>query len=102
MIRRLAISASGAPASTRFLNVVQGLDTTSTPVVPVLIQSTSGTAFEGAEVGTDAIHAVDLSAAFSGDIHDKHAGVARVRHGPRPAQRYSVVLAPSGGSGRSA
>ncbi|MBP8273262.1 MAG: hypothetical protein KAY59_02475, partial [Acidobacteria bacterium] len=99
MIRRLAISASGAPASTRFLNVVQGLDATSTPVVPVLIQSTSGTAFEGAEVGTDAIvMPVDLSAAFSGTTFMTSTQVSRVFvTGLVPAQRYNVVLAPSGG-----
>jgi hypothetical protein len=52
---RLEIDAPGNPAATRFLNVIQALDTGQTARSTTLVQSSSGTPVDGAAVGATVV-----------------------------------------------
>jgi len=97
---RLLVEATGGPASTRFLHVLQGADP-GTPVSPsMLLQSSSGTAFDGVAVAGNAVlFLTDLSASFAGTTYSAPASatVHRVT-GLVPNAGYRVTVQPANNS----
>jgi hypothetical protein len=94
---RLKIDATGGPARTRFLHVLQGLDASASPYTPTLIQSSAGTPFQGAEVGGDSVvMPVDVGPGVATTTFAVSNAVSRFFvTGLAPGQRYEVAIAPS-------
>ncbi|RMG55005.1 MAG: hypothetical protein D6723_03630 [Acidobacteria bacterium] len=90
---RLRVEAAGGPADVRFLHVLEGADAGASATAVSLVQSTSGTSFDGAVVGETAIlFPVNLDDAFTGLTY--HAPVTVSTHyitGLTPGGSYSVV-----------
>lgn len=85
---RLRVEAAGGPADVRFLHVLEGADAAASATAVSLVQSTSGTSFDGAVVGETAIlFPVNLNDAFTGLTH--HVPVTVSTH-------YITGLTPEG------
>ena len=66
MLYRVRADAPGGPADVRFLNVLQGADPSQDRDPALLVQSTAGTSYQGAQVKNQLVlFKSDLNAAFS-------------------------------------
>jgi hypothetical protein len=86
---RVEIEDPSDPTDTRFLNVLQGADAGAAADPVTLVQSSVGTAFDGALIGnTVVMFQHDITVPFAGVSFTVPAGLA---------QHYTVGLAPSTG-----
>jgi hypothetical protein len=83
------------PASTRFLHVLQGANSGASMVAATYVPSTSGTAFDGAVFGANAVYfPVSSSTPFGGTTLPTPAGVHTVMiAGLTPGAGYTVNIA---------
>ncbi len=97
---RLRVEPAGGPQSVRFLHVVQGGDPSASADLVTLVQSTAGTAFEGALVrNTVALFPADLSAPFTGVTYSVPAATTVHRIlGLAPSAGYRVASQTTGGN----
>ena len=96
MTRRLKIDATGGPARTRFLHVLQGLDGGAAAPVPALVQTTAGTLMQGVEIGTTVVMMpVEARPAFQRRRSASRPAYRDVRTGLGPGGRYTVTSSPS-------
>ncbi len=89
------------PATTRFLHVLQGADPGAAMAAATYLQSSSGTAFDGAQFGaTEVWFPVSSVTAFGGAVFPAAAGVhSALITGLAPHTSYGVsVLAAGGGN----
>jgi len=95
---RLRVEATGGPASTRFLHVLQGADAGQAASAAVLLRSTSGTAFDGVAVAGNAVlFAVNLSDTFTTTAYVAPATATLHRvTGLLPGAGYSVSIQTAG------
>jgi hypothetical protein len=93
---RLRVEAPGGPQNVRFLHVLQGADAGISSDSVALIQSTSGTPFEGALVnGMVILFPVDLDTPFSSLTYSAPAGTeTHLITGLTPNGGYDVVTQP--------
>ncbi|HYF64710.1 MAG TPA: hypothetical protein VD886_17930 [Herpetosiphonaceae bacterium] len=91
---RLRVEAPGGPASARFLHVLQGADAGAGASPTTVIQSSAGTAFQGALVdATAVVFPVSLQAPFTSLTYSVPAGTERhVITGLSPNSHYTVSL----------
>ncbi len=96
---RLLIADPKKPANTRFLTVVQGTDSSAKADTATLIHSTSGTAFDGAYVGTiSVVFPVTVPATVSGTIYSVPSTVTKhLITGLTPGAHYTVTMATAAG-----
>jgi hypothetical protein len=82
------------PATTRFLHVLQGADAGVAMVPAVYAQSSSGTAFDGAAFGANAIYfPVNSPASFTATVFPVQSGVTTLYvAGLTPNTSYGVVV----------
>lgn len=98
MTARVEIEDSSVPSSARYLTVLQGVDVNGTKIATAPIQSSSGTAYDGAVVGSTAVlfkknmYDSFVSTTFSVPIN---VTVLRLT-GLVPGAKYSVTISPSG------
>ena len=82
------------PGSMRFLNVLQGADAGVQQLKPVLLRTSSGTAFDGALIGDTAVlFLYDTKVVFTSTIYTVPSAI--VHHyvsGLQPSSPYSVGL----------
>ena len=96
---RLVITDTAAPASTAFLNVLQGTDQGIAADPAVHIASSSGTPFDGAMVGNTVALFPSGSAAFAGTSYTVPSSVTRhLVTGLTPHAGYTVSIEANGGS----
>jgi hypothetical protein len=95
---RFRAEAPGGPSDVRFLHVLQAADGGVQADAVELIQSTSGTRFEGAVVGQNVVlFAADLSVTFAGTAYDAPATAAVHRiTGLPPNAAFTVNRTPAG------
>ncbi len=86
------------PTDTRFLHVLQGADAGASMVPATYLQSTSGTAFDGAAFGTSVIYfPVSATAAFTGTTLPAPIGTTTMLvTGFMPGATYSTSVAMAG------
>jgi hypothetical protein len=96
---RLRVEDPSNPQTVRFLNVLQGADPTAAPLPASLLQSSSGSAYQGVLVNhAAALFAVNLNQPFSGLTYTEPAGVtAQYVTGLTPGGGYTVTQQPGGG-----
>ena len=89
---RLQVEAPGNPADARFLHVIQGSDVGASYVPATLIESTAGTAFQGAVFNQQAVlFPVDVDAPFTGVSYSVPTGVSgQLVTGLAPTTTYYV------------
>ena len=100
---RLQIEAPGAPLSVRFLTVLQGADAGTPAATTSLVQSTSGTSYNGVALAaqrTVVLFPVDLGTGFSTVTYTVPDNLAPAAGGPRhlitgltPGAGYDVEVA---------
>jgi hypothetical protein len=95
---RLLIADSAMPANTRFLTVLQGTDQGVAAGAATRVVSTSGTAFEGAIVGSTVVLFPKTTAPVAGFSYGVPAAVTRhLITGLAPKAGYSVVMGTEAG-----
>jgi len=89
------------PADTRFLHVLQGADPGAPMAAAVYVQSTSGTAFDGAEFAATAVwFPVSTGGIFAGTTLPAAAGIhTALVTGLAPGTGYQATLTPDGTGG---
>jgi hypothetical protein len=105
---RLRVDAPGGPADVRFLDVLEALDTGTTPQQATHLHTTIGSAFDGAVVGSTVV-IFPVERGKADDVHlQVPAGVTKVVvTGLQPATGYAVtnvhgeLLVQPGGSQQS-
>jgi hypothetical protein len=95
---KLRVEDPAAPRDVRFLHVLQGADAGAAPAAVSAVQSSAGTPFAGASVGTfAAVFPVDLAAPFTRVTYSVPASVtAQIVGGLRPGGAYDVAFKPAG------
>jgi hypothetical protein len=93
MAFRLCSQDLGNPADVRFLNVLQGESGAGIKQAVALVQSSAGTPFDGAQVGTTAVlFRHDLAASFTGVTFTVPASTTAVYvTGLTPGAAYTVA-----------
>lgn len=88
----------GNPLDVRFLHVLQGADAGVTMTAATYLQSTSGTAFDGAQFGANEVwFPQSATAAFGGSTFPAPAGVHNLLiTGLTPGAGYSISVQPNG------
>ena len=89
---RLRVEATGGPQSVKFLHVIKGTDAGGAPAATSVINSTGGTAYEGAAVdGVALMFPVDIAAKFESVTYTAPGGVnAHLVTGLAPDTGYKV------------
>ncbi len=97
---RLVVEDPKGPRDVRFLHVLEGADAGATPARVAMVQSSAGTAFAGAVVGTRAVlFPVEVGAAFTRVTYAVPAAVTgQVVTGLTPGAAYEVSLKTVGGN----
>jgi hypothetical protein len=97
---RLHVEAVGGPKNVRFLHVLEGADGTASVDAASLVQSSGGTAFDGAVVnGSVVLFPVDLSASFTSLSYSVPAATrAHLVTGLSPGAAYTVTKTTVGSS----
>ena len=92
------VQDTGNPVDTRFLHVLQGADAGAAKAPATYLQSASGTAFDGASFGANAVYfPVSAAVAFTGTTLPAPAGVHQVIVTGLVANTpYSASVQPSG------
>ncbi|MGB8261071.1 MAG: hypothetical protein WCE75_12000 [Terracidiphilus sp.] len=98
----MTVEDTSDPTDIRFLHVLQGADQGAKATAVTGFSSTSGTAFDGALVGTTAllfIHDDKQTASFSKTVYSEPATVtANFVAGLKPGGAYTVMKTPGAGS----
>jgi len=100
MAYRLEVEAPGGPADVRFLNVLQGADAGASPLPTQAVESTAGTAYAGALVGTTVVlFPVNIGETVDSITYSVPAtATAHVITGLTPNATYSVTQTEANGA----
>jgi hypothetical protein len=93
----MTIQDPSNPTDTRFLHVLQGADAGAAMVPATYVQSTSGTQFDGAVFGSDAVYFPVIKGSFTTTTLSTPAGVHTLKvAGLTPNATFTVSVQPSG------
>ena len=97
---RILVEDPRSPREVRFLHVLEGADAAGTPALVKVVQSSAGTAFTGALVGTSAVmFPVELSAPFTRVTYVVPKGtLGQLVTGLVPGSGYDVIQKAMGGA----
>jgi hypothetical protein len=99
MAFRLRVEDPSNPLSVRFLHVIQGADGAVPASAATLVQSTSGTPFAGASIGTDTVlFPVNLGEVFGATTWTVPTGLRQIVTGLTPGATYAVSIVVNGGN----